>query len=644
MLNTKKLLYILPEVAYITEVLPDKKPFSFVVHSFTQVNGLFLEDENFVAANIIKLFGKLEKDEQYHVILPDFLFTNTIVSIKEKSDQAIKEELKNKLLPELGLKAETHLLDSSVLNEIRGVSRVQLSAIEKEILAPMRVAAHASGIKIAGLSPLSWVIKSLVSLEPSITVLQMGSHLYTCEHYIGIDQPSFSPVSEPEAVVEAIKTLKGSEPSIQTVYLLGNSLVEEKLREGLGKILPVQQLAHDNSDQEKMPSYVREVVEYSAKTLSITDYPVPIFPLARPSEEELEKYKKDLAAVNAPEDDDDELPAVLPKPATPTSIAPPKKEAVVKEEMKEEVAPKADEKDEEAENKEDKVENAVEKAVVASAAIATVQSIAPAAAAAATTEMEAIGTASTKEDFEEISSKDVAQEPKILDTEKDKDELKPEKVVEPSQTPMTMKKDKDIDLTQFVQAQSATELPAKKEVPVTKTPVVLPTIKNKSGVQHMLKMIFITLAVFCVTVAVGVGVGLAILKFSGSSETAETPPVEVEATPTPTATPEPSATPTPSATASAKPANLKILVVNATTKAGYAGTFKSKIEAAKLGTVTAANAKEKYDGGFLAYMKTEDTSIIQRLKDATQVAITVDKKAAAEDPQNKYDLILILGE
>ncbi|MBP7768708.1 hypothetical protein KA082_02635, partial [Candidatus Woesebacteria bacterium] len=174
MLDTKKLLYILPEVAYIAEVLPDKKPHSFVVHAFTQINGAFLSEEEFTTANIIKLFTKLERGEAYHVILPDFLFTNTIVSVTGTSDKNIKDELKTNLFPQLGLEPTTHLLDSSVLNEIRGNSRVQLSAIEKELLVPLRVAAQAAEVQISAISPLSWAIKSFVSLEPSISVLQLG--------------------------------------------------------------------------------------------------------------------------------------------------------------------------------------------------------------------------------------------------------------------------------------------------------------------------------------------------------------------------------------------------------------------------------------------------------------------------------------
>nr|MBP7768423.1 hypothetical protein [Candidatus Woesebacteria bacterium] len=200
----------------------------------------------------------------------------------------------------------------------------------------------------------------------------------------------------------------------------------------------------------------------------------------------------------------------------------------------------------------------------------------------------------------------------------------------------------DLDLSPVREGQSDQGLQQKKNIPASP---IRPTIKNKSGVQNMLKMILITIGVFCATVAIGVGVALAFLKFSGASkETTETPIVEVQATPAPTPTPEATATPVATASATTVPKNAKILIVNATTKAGYAGTFKSKIEAAKIGTVTAANAKEKYTKGFVAYMKTENAELLASVEKATGLSLTIDKKAAAEDTQNKYDLVLVLAE
>ena len=637
MLDSKKLLYIFPDVAYLAEGLPTKKPHSFAIHSFTQINGNFLNDDSFLSENIQKLFGKLEAGETYHIILPDFLFTSTIVSIKEKSDSQIKEELQSTTFPQMGISKDTHLIDSSVLNEIRGTSRVQISAIEKDLLAPLRVAMQDHSIAIAGISPLSWAIKSLISLEPSISVLQMGSHLYACEHYIGIDQASYAPIDDVASIAETIKTLKGSEPSIQTVYLLSNSLVENNLRDQLNKTVPIQQMADDSDEEERMPAAVKEVLEFSFKTLSIPDYPVPVFALTKPTAEEVAEFgavANDTAKAKE-EDDDDLHDAELPKPAAPAVAA---VTAAKLEEEPEEQEPEDEVEELEEEEFEDK-SDATDAELETEDVLPT---LAPPITAPITPEIAAIAQAEDDSvDYDEVSSESAAKE---VPASRIKQEEKHDTKVKTSPAAVVIK-DQDIDLRQFVGGQSKQETPA-PIVEQPKTATLLPTIKNKSGVQNMLKMILITLAVFCLTVAVGVGVALAFLKYSGSQTPEEqTPVVQTETTPTPapTATPEP--TPAASESATTTPTNLKILVVNATTKAGYAGTFKSKIEGSKLGKVTATNAKGKYtDGGFIVYMKTQNAAAISTLEKAAGITTTFDESAKDEDPQGTYDLILVLAE
>ena len=57
-------------------------------------------------------------------------------------------------------------------------------------------------------------------------------------HYIGVDQCTSQTTAEVSAIAETIKTLKGAEPRIQTVYLLTNELVEQELKEELSDTLP----------------------------------------------------------------------------------------------------------------------------------------------------------------------------------------------------------------------------------------------------------------------------------------------------------------------------------------------------------------------------------------------------------------------
>src|SRR5690606_30942769 len=132
MLNTRKLLYILPDVAYVAELLPTKKEHTFAIQAFRQITGEFLnEDDDLIAENIEKLFSKIEP-ETYHLVLPDFLFTNTILEIKETQESKVKQYIKETLLPSLNLSKDTHEIETFILTQYGNTSKIQLTALEKE--------------------------------------------------------------------------------------------------------------------------------------------------------------------------------------------------------------------------------------------------------------------------------------------------------------------------------------------------------------------------------------------------------------------------------------------------------------------------------------------------------------------------------
>ena len=162
----------------------------------------------------------------------------------------------------------------------------------------------------------------------------------------------------------------------------------------------------------------------------------------------------------------------------------------------------------------------------------------------------------------------------------------------------------------------------------------------------MMKMILITTGVFILTVAIGIGVGLAILKYTGSNKASDTPTVEVEEpTPTPEATATPEPTPEASASAEIDKTELKILVVNATTKAGYAGQIATKLKAADYETVTGANAKGEYeDEGTYVYLKEANDALIKDLSDASDLTLTESDDAKTEDASGQYDAVIVLAE
>lgn len=606
MLNTHKLLYILPDVAYVAELLPGKKPHSFLVQAFRQINGEYLNDNEFIADNVSKLLAKVEEGE-YTLILPDFLFTNTMVTVKETEQKKIDSFVTDNLLPQLSISADTHQFQIHTLTSLKGESRVQFSALEQSLLQPLLDGSKKSGATIVGIAPLSWSIKSVVSLEPSVTILQMGTNLFSALHYIGVDQTFQAPTDDVEAMAETIKTLKGSEPNIQTVYLVTNAVVEEKLKELLSDTIPLQQLNPQKEDESKMPSYVKYCVESAQKTLSISDYPVPLFALGKSADAKKSKPTN----VASDTDDDPESSAN----SEPKALESPEEVEALPQPSAPQLA-----------------------SVVTQPEPIVIETKETPAMTEDTNKTEPVAETETKDEVETVA--------------KPTDEI----TVTPAETATdgssatdsdtSTQAAGDVDLSQFVvqtgdDASAVTSDTTKTTKPeVTKAAATKP-IKNQSGVSSMIKMIAITLVVFIATVAVGVGIGFGLLTLSKSKTPATPTPTAVEEV-TPTATPEP--TPVASESAQLDPADLSILVVNATSKAGYAGTTKSKLETAGYGTVDAGNAKGEYATAEnnLVLMSEENAAFVMQLEKVTDLGLAFSEGYGTEDTSGKYDAVIVL--
>ena len=671
MLNSTKLLYILPDVAYIVELLPTKKPHSFSVQSFHQINGTFLDDNEFIQEHVEKLIQKIEPEE-YHLILPDFLFTNTMVDIKESSDTAIKTYIKDKLFPELDLNPETHYLDSFVLTQHQGKSKVQLAGLEKSLMLPIQKAAAEREITFSAVSPLSWTTKSVISLEPSISVIQMGGMLYLAQHYIGIDQTSSCLIEDTDHIIEAVKTLKGAEPNTQTLYLLSSALIENKLKDALNSVLPIQQLTVHEKEDSQMPPYVKQMIEAGAKTLDIPEYAVPKFNLA--------KYAGDA------------MPSSSSSASQPTkAVAENEKEKKVVEEESKEVTPAvapvvheieaAEELDipekKDAESTDDSL-SAIESineghglepeddtlASLPSVASATSSLPKPAAPALASA---SIASAVTSAPELDLSMKDEVKEPETAKDTKEETTF----VDVPSAPNKTEAQldipDEPLDLSSdTTESASLSETPTKeKELPVeepkitpaaaTTAPPVSPkaepapsvkparaVIKNKNPNGALLKMVGITVTALLVTVAVGVGVGFGVLKMAEKNSPMNQ---EVLSSSSPTPTPVVEATPTPVATTSATVSkSSKILIVNATKTTGKAGQFKQKLTTAGYTSVDTGNAKGTYDTGTFLLMEKTDDALMASLSKDLGLTLQAGTDKAVEDAKNAYAVVIVLAE
>lgn len=614
MLNTNKLLYILPDVAYAVELLPAKKPHSFTIHSFRQINGQFIEKDELVPQKVAELFGKLKADE-YQLILPDSLFTNTIVSVKEKSDSKIKKHLKETLFPELGLNADSHQVEGFVLTQLKDESKVQLSAIEHSVLTPLKVGASENKIKISHLSPLSWTLKSIISLEPSISVVQMGQMLYSSFHYIGIDQTNQASLDDIDVIAQTIKTLKGAEPSVQTIYLVTDESVEKKLDQLVDDKIPLQQLAEAKTSQPDLPGFVQKILESGMKTLVIKEYPVPRFDLPKASPEEIEEYSTlltdDDKKLNKTNADDDKTPAKT-KTETKTDddqTAPDKTDTDDDE--------KLDDEDDQPNLPEEKSEPKLEPPTP----IPTLSAEAQESKAQEKTDHQQEPAADADDEEDDV---DLTKFAHHQDQEIDGDSAAP--------TSLTQKKADD-------QRNISTTTPAQNSDKTNKK-----VIKNTSGVKAMLKMIVLVAGAFVVTITLGIGIGLGVLRFTerGVDEEITTPVVitdleeetQIEKSPEPEPVVE------------IDKSQLSILVVNATTRAGYAGTIRDRLDEAGFGSVTATNASGDYTPGLYVLLDEDDSQLIEVLSEDTELNLVYDSELdkSIEDTQDQYDIVIVLGE
>ena len=647
MLNTQKLLYIFPDVAYIAELLATKKEYTFATQSFRQINGEFLDEEVLISKNVQKLFEKLEEKEEYHIILPDFVFTNTVINIESSSEANALEHVAKVLLPELEITPETHQIHTTVLTNFKGTCKVQISALEKSVSAPLRAIAKSSNVVVSAVSPLSWVAKSMISLEPSISILQVGARLYTAQQYIGVDQTADFPSDDYEAIGESVKTLRGAEPSIQTIYLVSNELVEEGIKEKLSNTLPTQQLTSIKDEDSKIPPHIKHIIEYSMKTLSISDFPVPKFKLEKASAEDLEL----LTTKNSDE--------ALPEPSTlqhaksteykederktitlPTTMLP--LPTVMSDDLDESTT-ESDSMEVNAETTDIDIDDEIDASTDKNALSATAEKEIdePSSEEIEDLDLDNFDTDELDTDADSKSDNSLAStatkipldldQKSVDDPEIDRDDLRTK--AQPDTN--------EVDLSAFVSKPMSEEVTTTKEE-ILKTDGLHTSekkvIKNSSGVGSMLRMIFIAIAVFFTTVAVGTGIGFGLINLSKEQPPEPTP---IAQTPAPT----PSATPTPTPEPEIDPTTLSVLIVNATTKAGYAGKIKTSLAETKFELVDTKNAVGEYEAGQdYILIKEENEQLKKLLEEATELTFEYSNDIATEDSKGTYDFVIVLAK
>lgn len=607
-----RLLYILPDMAYVVELLPAKQPTSFAIHSFRQINGTFITEEEFLTENLEKLLDKLEPGE-YQVVLPDFLFTDTILNVKATSEAQVKTYIKDQLLPSLEIDKTSHYIETFVLTEHRGVYKLQLSALEKSLIAPLAEGMVERALLIKSVVAVSWALKSVISLEPALSIVQLGEYLYLAEQYIGVDQALSVPVAEAENLIDTVKTLKGAEPSIQTIYLLSSELVAEKLRQGLHDTVPLQQLAVFSESDDKMPSYLKQAIEVSMKTLSTPEYQLPQF---MPEVDTARKAAKMVSAVVVPE-----LP---PEPAVTADLPALMAELPEADEME----PDEIESTAEAESESDADQN-----LPAPEEPKVTISFSSAAANMPKNLVDLTDTAASPIKKPALIDLTATAQPTVQPAKVVVAAPQPTVAVETLKSPVVQQKPSPMAFTPTPSAGGI-----KRPAPAV--------IKNKSDVNGMMKLIGIGVGSFITTVGIGVGVGFGLVLFSNKQiSLGSVTTLFTSATPTPIPTTAPVVTPTVTPAAKLDPAAEKILVVNATTIPGHAGKVASSLTKGGFTQVKTGNAQGKYEKGVYLLTKSTNPALVESIKTMTGLTtLQVQATTTTEDSKGDYTAIIVLAE
>lgn len=640
MLNTRKLIYLLPEACLVAELLPSKKPHTFAIQSFRQINGQFMDDEEVVTENLVKLFNKLEP-ASYTLILPDFLFTNTIIDVNESTEEGVRDYLLNKLLPSLNLSKETHQLETFILTQHQNKTKVQLSGLEKSILSPVFDIAQERQIDIETICPLSWTLKSAITLEPSLSAVEFGKHIYVAQHYIGVEQSVFFSTSELGNMVESVRTLRGAEPNLQTLYLLTSSETGTQVKDQLKQRLPIQQLAETETSIEGLPAHVKTAIEAAAKTLDIEDYPVPRFSLEKYLETKAPQpvapvLTETLAEASEPEEKILSKPLSLDDITEEDPLPPPRPQAMS-----------------------DSLDSDDDLPSVAPALPVTTT---PLSAVSATTAA-AVPTASAtapmlSQDEERVlpSLEDVTSPALDLDdtTFVDKQSTT---MNEPDEAMITETESEHTDWLSDPESEEGEaeemddEESVKHTVPMTapaSSPIRQRTVlKNRNTSGSLFKMIGITLGALLVTVAVGVGIGFVLLRASDENapinQGLAPSPQTAQASPTPVATASPSASVAPTVI---DRDTVRVLVVNATNVSGLAGRVKTTLTQAGYKNVATGNAKGAYsEEGNFVLTSAENAALAETIGADAKIEVeSGDQAKSVEDPQSSYDFVLVLND
>jgi hypothetical protein len=627
LIDQPRFLILFSRVAYVVELVANKKPHNFVIHSLRKISGEYIAGQSLVAENVLKLWNKVD-DGEYTLLLPDSLCINVMVKVESQDDKMVTAHIEEHILPGLGITDASHQVKTQTISQFRGTSQVQVSALSNELLAPVRAASAQTEVHISSVVGISWALKGLVSLEPSLTILEADGQLHLAKHYIGVDATASFGVDEIDAIVEAITTEKEQDGNIQTIYALTTKATADAIEEELGDSVPIQLVMPESDPDAQLAAHTERFLTEAGRTLSIGEYPIPEYKLTEASDAEISEFN--LASI---------IHANAQAAATSVSVentdepTEPELEPEIEEDSVLEVEPEFEPEITEEPEPESEAELELKD------------------------ESSELDAETDLDDNQLHADQEIANEMSIVD-ERD---LAEDSELDP---PTEESTSSVIDLTKFAVAGTTNNVPNTGSTkPIHKPgitnsatlapPAKKPVIKNKAGAHHMVQMILFTSLAFLITVTTGVLISLGLINMTTGRPIFE-PPVyffggEAEPAPTPMPTPEPV---TESEAPEIEepevdpvdPSELSVLIVNATARAGYAGTVAETLEGFE--SVRAANAQGTYeDPGIYIGMVEPSPALLDLISEQTELEVSeLSSILETEDAAGTYDVVIVLAE
>lgn len=631
------ILYVSSESSFFS--IFDEKDKKLSLKDVTRIDFPLIEKGLISEENFSHALKSLEQQE-IHLIVSDEVFYHHIsdYSLGNKSD--IDEEIKETVATVFSDKKEPLHIVTVDLAKTSKMQTVQITAMTKENLRTLSRAAKEAEVKILSIIPASFVVKAFVSVDPSLFLLSTAKTYLLTSHYIGVDFAQNIEKDQADALPDTIKKLKKERPHIQHIYICADKDDTNQISKTLDEILPIQAVEVPEVSCDSDTPFFLRALSVGIREVIENDFPLPHFSThaadtqsdAVHEDAKLDKKKGEEAKVESKivEPIAEILKQV--KAESQQENSEPQKAAIEEVDVTEhadETKTESEKQPDEAEKEEMKSSKLEQPATTAHEASVTplikpVSAIEPKVVLAAA--VPALSPVTPKITAAPISA---VSTPKLV--------ISPKVVTPTTLTPAGSLKESSSE-------EKSSENPMSEKViasPAATSAVNKATASGKKG--GVFRYILLALAVALVISLIGGGVVISQQALTDKKDIALQTPVSKV---TPTEAPiEPTATPKPTA-APVNLKELKVAVLNATSVAGKAGKYATLVKKAGATNVDAANAKGEYKeaGSFIMVTKPEYLGAIADLEKATELTLKEVEVNEKDNPNNKYDILIILNE